>query len=628
MRKKIGALMCAIAVFLSMPGTAYAEVSTVEGSVEFTAENKLDSNGTTDLNAAVGAMQPGDEIIINIQVGNTSGQAANYYMTNEVMSSLEDTEGTNASGGAYEYVLTYTDSEGTTTDLFRSTTLGGSGATVDDRVGLKGATSGLEEYIFLETLESGRTGTVTLRVALDGETQGNSYQGTAANLQMNFAVDTDTEVTREVTETINRVETVEVVDDTNPGTDGTGGNGNGNGGRRNGNMVRTNDETNIVPFVAAAGISGILLLILAVFSIKERKKMKKSGAALGLCLAMFLAGLAPADAMAASYTYTVRLFAGAQGVISSADVVSVPVGANVAIMDNGSYMEISGLAYKDRIDFNALVPEGTAETVSLKADETTGTSKYYVTGVRESGAEINVATIEVTEDKDYVVSYGIRGNMAYYTVNYVDQAGNTLFPSQRYSGKAGDFAVVAYRYVEGYQPYAYNLGKTLTENEAENVFDFVYTPLPEVVNTITQTVTTTETVTVPGPQPEVPPVEPVEPAPPAPEPEPVPDVNIPDEPIPEAPPEPEPFVNLDENETPTAQNPGGNGNGNGSGNGDGGNDGGSEEVSMDDFATPLAALPTAAKVGISVGVVIVTAAVIAFLIIRLRKKEKAKNETE
>ena len=64
MRKKIAALMCATAMFLSMPGTAYAEVSTVTGSVEFTAENKLDSNGTADLNAAVGAMQPGDEIII------------------------------------------------------------------------------------------------------------------------------------------------------------------------------------------------------------------------------------------------------------------------------------------------------------------------------------------------------------------------------------------------------------------------------------------------------------------------------------------------------------------------------------------------------------------------------------
>ena len=39
MRKKIAALMCATAMFLSMPGTAYAEVSTVTGSVEFTAED-------------------------------------------------------------------------------------------------------------------------------------------------------------------------------------------------------------------------------------------------------------------------------------------------------------------------------------------------------------------------------------------------------------------------------------------------------------------------------------------------------------------------------------------------------------------------------------------------------------
>ena len=73
----------------------------------------------------------------------------------------------------------------------------------------------------------------------------------------------------------------------------------------------------------------------------------------------------------------------------------------------------------------------------MKADPETGVSKYYVQGVRESGAEINVGTDAVTEDKDYVVSYGVRGSMAYYTVNYVDQQGNTLFPSQRYSGKVG-----------------------------------------------------------------------------------------------------------------------------------------------------------------------------------------------
>ena len=98
--------------------------------------------------------------------------------------------------------------------------------------------------------------------------------------------------------------------------------------------------------------------------------------------------------------------------------------------------------------------------------------------------------------------------------------------------------MVAYRYVEGYQPYAYNLGKTLTENEAENVFNFVYTPLPEVVNTTTQTVTNTTTVVVPGPaqeeEPEgeapvvvVPPEEPETPVEPVVE-------DIPDEPVPEA----------------------------------------------------------------------------------------------
>ena len=39
--------------------------------------------------------------------------------------------------------------------------------------------------------------------------------------------------------------------------------------------------------------------------------------------------------------------------------------------------------------------------------------------------------------------------------------------------------MVAYHYIEGYQPQAYNLTKTLSKNEAENVFTFVYEPVPE-----------------------------------------------------------------------------------------------------------------------------------------------------
>nr|WP_300837076.1 hypothetical protein [uncultured Acetatifactor sp.] len=616
MGKKIFAIALAM-MMLSAPVRVHAETSAVEGSVTFTEENKLDSNGTTDLNAAVGAMQPGDEIVIEIKVNNTSGQAANYYMTNEVMNSLEDTEGSNASGGAYEYILTYTASDGSTTDLFRSTAIGGTGATVDGRVGLKGATSGLEEYIYLETLESGKQGIVRLQVGLDGETQGNSYQGTAANLQMNFAVDTDTTTIRNVTQTVTRNETVEVVDDTNPGTGGEGADG--TGGQRNGTVVRTSDDTNLTPFFIAAGISGILLLILAVFGIKERKRQRGAGTVLTLCLALGLSMISPATAKA-DYTYTVRLYAGAQGVIESTSVVEAPGSASVEIKDGGAYLEISGLNYGDRINFNANVVDGTAETVSLKADPETGVSKYYVQGVRESGAEINVGTDAVTEDKDYVVSYGVRGSMAYYTVNYVDQQGNTLFPSQRYSGKVGDFAVVAYRYVEGYQPYAYNLGKTLTENEAENVFNFVYTPLPEVVNTTTQTVTNTTTVVVPGPaqeeEPEgeapvvvVPPEEPETPVEPVVE-------DIPDEPVPEAEPEePEDFVNLDEEPTPMAPGPDEDGDGHGL------------DATIEDFATPLAALPVAAKAGIAACMVMAVGAVVWFLIAH-RKKENKEDDAE
>ena len=50
--------------------------------------------------------------------------------------------------------------------------------------------------------------------------------------------------------------------------------------------------------------------------------------------------------------------------------------------------------------------------------------------------------------------------------------------------------MVAYHYIEGYQPQPYNLTKTLSMNEAENVFTFVYEPVPEdTVTTETEVIT-------------------------------------------------------------------------------------------------------------------------------------------
>jgi len=106
-------------------------------------------------------------------------------------------------------------------------------------------------------------------------------------------------------------------------------------------------------------------------------------------------------------------------------------------------------------------------------------SKYYVKGVRLSGrdnaeAEFSTLTVEVNRDADYVIAYGIKGNMVDYTVHYVDQWGNKLADSDVFYGKVGDKPVIAYKYIERYAPKSFALTKTLSENAAENVFTFEY----------------------------------------------------------------------------------------------------------------------------------------------------------
>ena len=71
----------------------------------------------------------------------------------------------------------------------------------------------------------------------------------------------------------------------------------------------------------------------------------------------------------------------------------------------------------------------------------------------------------------------MRGQIAQaaHTLRYLDKAGNELRGSDEYYGMAGDKPVVSYKYIEGYQPNAYNLKKTLSSDESQNVFEFRYT---------------------------------------------------------------------------------------------------------------------------------------------------------
>lgn len=111
-------------------------------------------------------------------------------------------------------------------------------------------------------------------------------------------------------------------------------------------------------------------------------------------------------------------------------------------------------------------------------------SDYYFKGFHISGIEGIVGTTDITEDTVFVASYGMKGQTVAYTVNYVDTSGKTLLTSATYQGNAGDKPVVAFRYVDGYLPQAYNLTQTLSTDTTKNVFTFKYKKVePKVVGT-------------------------------------------------------------------------------------------------------------------------------------------------
>ena len=204
-----------------------------------------------------------------------------------------------------------------------------------------------------------------------------------------------------------------------------------------------------------------------------------------------LAGMFPISARAEeAYTYRVRLLSGAQGSIN-----------------NGELTAWEGLSYGDTVAFRqntvTISRGGSRETHNIKI-AVSDDSKYYVKGIRKSGRDNNVAEevaksfFTVTEDADYVIAYGMKGDSVAYTVKFQDASGKELAPDETYYGNVGDRPVIAYLYIEGYQPQAYNLTGTLKANASDNVFTFVYSRVEAQgggTTTTTTTTTTTNTTT-------------------------------------------------------------------------------------------------------------------------------------
>ncbi len=258
MKKKWMGWLLACSMILGNAATVCAEDYKGDPgwAVNFTGSNMESNFNTSDINDAIYNLQPGDSIDISVALKNTAEKETDWWMTNKVLQSLEDSQKVAASGG-YSYVLTYRPFQGEAETLYSSDTVGGerTGETGAGE-GLHQATESLSEYFYLDTLKAGEQGMISLRVALDGETQGNTYQDTLANLTLNFAV--------EERRTPNPV----------PVRDQEGEEPGGETPARK--PPKTGDDSNLMLYVWISLSSGLALLVLALYSL--RKAGKKGGA--------------------------------------------------------------------------------------------------------------------------------------------------------------------------------------------------------------------------------------------------------------------------------------------------------------------------------------------------------------
>ena len=230
-------MMIALILLLSVRAVpAYAETFKGEDGwyVTFTADEEVVSNFSTKQMAdSISELQPGDEITFTLKVTNEHPETVDWYMSNEVIHSLEDRKDI-AEGGAYTYILTYTPAGGKPHDLYSSKAVGGDEINSNGEEGLHKATDALKDYIYLDTHENGKTGVITLYVALDGETQRNAYQNTEGDLLMRFAVEL-----------------------------------------RSGRQVKTGDPTDMLPYYIMMFVSGAVLFAGGFAGLKLRRARRK-----------------------------------------------------------------------------------------------------------------------------------------------------------------------------------------------------------------------------------------------------------------------------------------------------------------------------------------------------------------
>lgn len=233
---RITTLLLALMTVLMMSQAAFAE-SYDGGTFNFDGSSINNSKAASPIDEAIRSLEPGDSMTFTFTYKNSSADSTEWYLSNEVVETLEQSGGEN---GGYTYqLINYGKKEGTVT-IFSSEAVAGADSQNPDTAdkGLKSATNATKDWLYIDTLASGQSGRTELTVALDGESQANSYQTTKGQLKIAYSVE--------------KTATGETVYEHVKG-------------------VNTGDTTNLI-LPAAMFLAALLLLILAIMSYRRDRK--------------------------------------------------------------------------------------------------------------------------------------------------------------------------------------------------------------------------------------------------------------------------------------------------------------------------------------------------------------------
>lgn len=174
------AAVAAVAIALCCAAPAYAATSEAGWSVTLDADGKMASTYAQQkdsIDEALSGLQPGDSFTLSIKLNNQNAARTSWYMTSKAIKTLE--EASNASNGAYSFKLLYNNEP-----IYESDTVGGDGSS-----GFTEVSNATGDWFWLGYIDSGQSGDVQIQMALDGETQDNSYMSTVGRLSVSFAVE-------------------------------------------------------------------------------------------------------------------------------------------------------------------------------------------------------------------------------------------------------------------------------------------------------------------------------------------------------------------------------------------------------------------------------------------------------